>query len=101
MNFSHAHALREARRSLGLSQEELARRAGLSRLTVQKLEAGAIDPRVSTLVVLLRALELELVLGPTAYKEPVETFVRAGARAVSQPAGVGAPPSIVDVLTKP
>lgn len=101
MDFSPAQGLRDARRALGLSQEALARRAGLSRLTVQKLESGAIDPRLSTLVVLLRALELDLVLVPSAYKEPVETFVRAGARAVAQPAGVGAPPSIVDVLAKP
>ena len=95
-----AHALQEARRAAGLSQADLAERAGVSRMTVQKLEAGAIDPRVSTIVVLVRALGLDLLLVPAALKSTMVEFLRAGGRAVGQPAGVGAPPSIVDVVTR-
>lgn len=69
-------------------------------MTVQKLEAGSIDPRVSTLMVLVRALGLELALVPAALKPAVEDFLRSGGRVVAQPAGIGAPPSIVDVIAR-
>jgi transcriptional regulator with XRE-family HTH domain len=101
VSFSFAPALRAARRAAGLSQEELAVRAGLSRMTVQKLESGAIDPRLSTVEVLVRAVGLDLLLVPAELKEAAEMFLRSGGRAVAQPAGVSAPPSIVEVLTRP
>lgn len=91
-------ALRDARRAAGLQQDELARRAGVSRMTVQRLEAGTIDPRVSTVTVLARALGLELLLVPTALRPEVEGFVQSGGRVLGQPSGVAAPPSIVDTL---
>lgn len=91
-------ALREARRAARLSQGELAARAGLSRMTVQKLEAGAIDPRLSTVEVLMRALGLSLVPVPSELEPAVLEFLRAGGRVIAQPPGVSAPPSIVDVL---
>jgi hypothetical protein len=69
-------------------------------MTVQKLEAGAIDPRLSTVEVLLRALGLSLVLAPAELTPAVEAFVRAGGRAVAQPPGVAAPASIVEVLAR-
>ena len=98
MSFSWDSALREARRASQLSQGELAEKAGLSRMTVQKLEAGAIDPRLSTLSVLMRALGLDMVLVPGALKPAVEEFLRSGGRLVAQPPGVGAPLSIVDIV---
>jgi transcriptional regulator with XRE-family HTH domain len=53
--------LRDARRARGLSQAALARRAGLGRVTVARLEAGGLrDLRVSTLRRLCSALALEL-----------------------------------------
>ena len=90
--------LRAARRARKLSQAEVADAAGLSRMTVQKLEAGSVDARISTLVELVRALGLELTLVPRELAPAVETFVRSGGRVVGQPSGVGAPPSIVDAL---
>lgn len=95
---SWAEVLREARGARKLSQAEVAEAAGLSRMTVQKLEAGSVDARVSTLVELVRALGLELTLVPRELAPAVETFVRAGGRVVGQPSGVDAPPSIVDAL---
>ncbi len=93
-------ALREARRAAGLSQGELAARAGLARMTVQKLEAGAIDPRLSTVEVLFRVLGLTVVPVPTELKPAVDEFLRSGGRVVAQPPGVGAPASIVDVIAR-
>jgi transcriptional regulator with XRE-family HTH domain len=90
-----------ARRAAGVNQEQLALKAGLSRMTVQRTEAGAIDPRLSTLQVMARALGLELMLVPTALRPDLEAFVSAGGRLLGQPAGVDAPRSIVDSLHKP
>ena len=96
-----AASLRHARRAAGLSQGELARRAGVSRMTVTQMETGAKDPRVSTVVVLLRALGLELMPVPSAIRTTVLEFVRSGGRVVGQAAGTAAPPSIVDAITRP
>lgn len=101
MIFLKGAAFAKARRAAGLSQAELAERAGVSRMTVQKLEAGTIDPRASTLDVLARELGLELVFVPRSLSDAVDDFLRSGGRVVAQPAGVAAPPSIVDTLTAP
>ena len=53
--------LQAARKRQGLKQQELAEQAGLSRMTVQRIESGAIDPRLSTLAEMARVLGLELV----------------------------------------
>jgi transcriptional regulator with XRE-family HTH domain len=50
--------LREAREARGLSQRELAVRAGLSRVTVNRLEMGRLTPRRGTLARLAEALGL-------------------------------------------
>jgi transcriptional regulator with XRE-family HTH domain len=100
VSFDTAEALKSARVAARLSQSDLAARAGLSRMTVQKIEAGAIDPRLSTLLVLMRAVGLDLLLVPTAIRPAVDDFLRSGGRVVGQPAGTAAPASIVDVLTR-
>lgn len=41
--------VRTLREERGLSQAELARRAGTSQAAVARLEAGAVEPRLSTL----------------------------------------------------
>ena len=52
--------LQEARRQAGLTQAELARRAGVPQSTVAKIERGRRDPSLSTLERLVRAAGLEL-----------------------------------------
>jgi transcriptional regulator with XRE-family HTH domain len=47
--------LRQARRAAGISQRELAHRAGTSSATLSRYESGAISPTVATLDRLLRA----------------------------------------------
>ena len=58
--------LRDARISSGLSQRELARRAGVPLSTVGRIERNAVDPRVGTLAALADALgvDLQLVVVP-------------------------------------
>ena len=51
--------LRRARRSAGISQEELGTRSSLHRTEIGLLERGARVPRIDTLIKVAKALELE------------------------------------------
>jgi len=59
--------LRRARRRAGLTQRALAARAGVPQSTVGRIEAGSLEPRIDTLLRLLREtghdLELSVRLG--------------------------------------
>jgi transcriptional regulator with XRE-family HTH domain len=48
--------VRQIRQAKGLSQAELAKRAGLSREYINKIEAGKYDPPLSTINALAEAL---------------------------------------------
>lgn len=87
-----------ARRAQGLTQAELAAKCGLSRMAIQKAESGATDPRLSTILVMARALGMELMLVPTDIRPDLQQFIRAGGRVLGQQAGAGAPASVVDEL---
>lgn len=89
-------ALEAARESAGLTQAELAQKAGTSRVTVGRIEAG-FDPKLSTVYELARALGLELTLVPKSLAGEVQAFLRSGGRALAQPVGASAPPSVVDL----
>jgi DNA-binding XRE family transcriptional regulator len=89
--------LESARRAAGVSQQELASRAGLSRMTVQRTESHEIDPRLSTVIEMARALGMDVMLVPTVLRPDLENFVRAG-KYLAQPPGGDAPPSVVDTL---
>lgn len=58
--------LREARTRAGLTQRELARRAGIPQPAVSRIERDHVSPRLETLDVLLRGcgLALDLVERP-------------------------------------
>lgn len=98
MNISEG--LVTVRKALRLTQSDLARTAGLSRMTVQRIEAAEIDPRLSTVLEMARALGMEPMLVPSDLKAEVEAFLRSSGRVLGQPAGAGAPPSIVQDLLK-
>jgi predicted transcriptional regulator len=49
--------VRARRRKLGLTQVQLAELAGVTQAYIAKIEAGTVDPRVSTLEKILKALE--------------------------------------------
>ncbi|WP_461864495.1 CBS domain-containing protein [Thermococcus sp.] len=48
--------IRRIRKELGITQEELARKAGVTQAYIAKLEAGRVDPRLSTFNRILQAL---------------------------------------------
>jgi transcriptional regulator with XRE-family HTH domain len=92
--------LEAARKAADLSQEQLATSAGLSRMTVQRTEAGQIDPRLSSVAAIAKTLGMDLMLVPTALRPELESFVRSGGRFLGQPAGSGAPLSIAQTLVR-
>lgn len=82
--------LEAMRKVQGLTQEELAVRAGVSRMTVSRIEAG-FDPKLSTVWELSRALGLEWVLVPKALSREVQHFIQSGGKVVGLPAGIEVP----------
>ncbi|EEB74692.1 Inosine-5'-monophosphate dehydrogenase [Thermococcus sp. AM4] len=48
--------IRKIRKELGITQEELARKAGVTQAYIAKLESGRVDPRLSTFNRILQAL---------------------------------------------
>lgn len=54
----------QARRAAGLSQRELARRAGVPQSAIARIERGLQVPRTDTLERILKACGFELRMGP-------------------------------------
>ena len=75
-----ANLLREARRRAGLSQRELAKRAGTAQSVVARIERGLRDPSWQTLERLIAAagfsLHAELTLRPTADSHMLQDVAR-------------------------
>ncbi|CDX39659.1 conserved hypothetical protein [Mesorhizobium plurifarium] len=67
--------LRSAREQSGLSQRDLSARVGVPQSHISKIESGATDLRLSSLVELARALDHELVLVPRKALAAVEAIV--------------------------
>ncbi|SEM19744.1 Helix-turn-helix [Bosea lupini] len=70
-------ALKAARESGGLSQRDLSAKAGVPQSHISKIEGGGADIRLSSLIELARALELDLVLVPRHLVPAVEGVLRA------------------------
>ena len=87
-----------ARKAAGLTQAQLAERAGLSRMTVQRTEGGDLDPRFSTLAEMARVLGMDLMAVPSSLRPSLQAFVQSGGKFLGQPQGADAPPSVVDNL---
>jgi transcriptional regulator with XRE-family HTH domain len=71
-----AQTLRQARLQKGWSQRELSGKAGIPQAHISRIESGAVDVKVSTLVELARLLDLELVLAPRSSIPAVEALIR-------------------------
>nr|WP_321352121.1 CBS domain-containing protein [uncultured Methanoregula sp.] len=56
MHIPTPEELRSRRETLGMKQTELAKRAGISQSMVARIEAGNVDPRVSTLNKIINVL---------------------------------------------
>ena len=71
-----APTLRSAREARGLSQRALGAKAGLPQSHISKIENGAVDLRVSSLVEFARVLDLELMLVPRKAVSAVHTLAQ-------------------------
>ncbi|MEP9404636.1 helix-turn-helix transcriptional regulator [Sphingomonas sp. VNH70] len=72
-----AAGVREARIAKALTQKELGQRVGLPQSHISKIEKGTVDLKLSSLVEIARALDLELTLVPRKALPAVEGAVRA------------------------
>jgi DNA-binding XRE family transcriptional regulator len=99
-NISLLNELEAVRIQTGMTQADLASAAGVSRMTVSRIEAG-YDPRLSTLYELIRALDMDVLLVPRALKQEVKGFIQSGGRVVGQASGIEAPKSLVELLAEP
>jgi predicted transcriptional regulator len=50
-------AIKAARNALGWSQPDLSKKSGISLVTIARTESGAINPRMSSLIAIQKALE--------------------------------------------
>jgi transcriptional regulator with XRE-family HTH domain len=75
-------AQREAR---GLSQQAVARRAAITQSRYSAIERGTMDPRMSTLLNIARALDLEPMLVPKEVVPVVESLLSGATDAEDQP----------------
>lgn len=79
-------SLKLARKSKGLSQRDLSARSGVPQSHISKIESGAVDLRVSSLVELARTLGLELVLVPRKDLPAVTAVMRGDGLNAAKPA---------------
>jgi len=57
-------ALRRYRTLAGLTQSQLAAKAGLRQATISQIEAGSSATKFGTVCTILAALDLEMTIGP-------------------------------------
>ena len=80
-----ARTLKEARKRKGLSQRALSALSGVQQYQVSKIENGATDLRLSSLIELARALDLDLRLIPRRAVPAVDGIVRGILHGSSRP----------------
>ena len=68
--------LAQARKAARITQADLAERAGLSRMAVQRTETGDVDPRFSTLQEMARVLNMELIAVPAELHAQVQALIQ-------------------------
>ena len=72
------HLFREGRQRAKLTQDQVASRAGLSRVSYRAVETGAAAPRAGTLINIARALGMEMMLIPKEMVPAVQAMLRSG-----------------------
>lgn len=77
--------LRETRLKRQLTQQQLALKLGLRQRQISDLERAAMDPRLSTVQNVARALELELLLIPRELISAVEGLQRGRSGSTKRP----------------
>ncbi len=77
---------RRAREAAGLTQEQTADRANISRPRYRDIETGGAAARATTLVNIARALGMEMMLIPQAMVPAVQSMLRPTDDAEDRPA---------------
>ena len=101
MNDALIESLAAARKAQKITQAELAERAGLSRMAVQRTETGDVDPRYSTLAEMSRVLGMQMIAVPADLVPALQAFIQSGGKFLGQPTGADAPPSVVEQSEAP
>lgn len=83
----------------GVTQHELAGRAGISRATIAQIETGCSDPRLSTIAELAKALGIPLIVLLTGAEEVRALTGLCGNVAPPEPS-IGIPQSEVDRMLR-
>ena len=68
--------LAQARKAARITQADLAERAGLSRMAVQRTETGDVDPRFATWQEMARVLNMELIAVPAELHAQVLALIQ-------------------------
>jgi transcriptional regulator with XRE-family HTH domain len=85
-----AARLREAREAKQLSQRELSRLAGVPQAQISRIESTIVDLRLSSLVAIASALDLEIALVPRKAVPAIKSITRQTTeRTVIQPPAIG------------
>jgi len=77
--------LRAARLNRGLSQQDLARKLGLHQRQISDLERASMDPRLSTVQNVARALDFEVLIVPRHLIPAIEGLLRGGHESPKRP----------------
>lgn len=84
-----ADRLREAREATQLSQRELSRLAGVPQAQISRIESNSVDLRLSSLVAIASALDLEIALVPRKAVPAIKSIMRQTTdRTVIQPPAI-------------
>ena len=59
-----AQIVRKARERQGLTMKQLAAKAGVNYVTIWNIETGKVDPRMDTMLKIMRALDYDIVFNP-------------------------------------
>jgi transcriptional regulator with XRE-family HTH domain len=94
MNYASEHviaALKAGRKEKRLTQRRLSAQAGVPQSHISKIESGAVDIKLSSLIELARVLGLELILAPRKLLPAVQAVLRSGEAGHRTPEKAGAP----------
>ncbi|MCQ9618003.1 helix-turn-helix domain-containing protein [Paenalcaligenes niemegkensis] len=76
-NLEHfSDRLRQARIAKNLSQRELSKLAGVPQSHISRIESNQVDLRISSLIAIVNALDLEVALIPRKAMPAVRSIVR-------------------------
>jgi transcriptional regulator with XRE-family HTH domain len=78
-------ALKAAREEKGFSQRELSAKTGVPQSHISKIEQGAVDLQLSSLIELARVLDLEIMTVPRKLVPAVQAIVRGESTSLQGP----------------